>query len=82
MPMPDNKSLNGIPFNVSDVEISVSNGHISSVVFTDASAGKKIMLCPSVGVVTFGGISTPFSLSNGSVKIGRSGMTILWQPSK
>jgi hypothetical protein len=76
------KSLSEMDFNVSDVEISVSNGRISSVGFTDAYDGKRITLSACAGDVIFSGINTRFSLSSGSVKIGQSGIRVLWLPSK
>ena len=82
MPMLGLKYSNGTDFNVCDVEIHVSNGRISSVVFTDAFDGRQIMLSASAEGVTFGGISTPYCLSSGFVRIGRKGMSIFLPPSK
>jgi hypothetical protein len=69
-------------FVVSDVAVHILNGRMSLVEFINASDGRRITLSACAEGVTFGGINTLFSLSNGSVKIGPNGMTVLWQPSK
>ena len=78
MPVVDSESLNGTDSNVFVAEINVFNGHISSLVFTCASDGKKITLCPCAEAVISGGTSIHSYPWTGSVRIGMNVTSESW----
>ena len=79
----DNGYSSVTDFVVSGVAVRIRNGRMLSVELTNGCDGSQITLSPSAGgVISFSGINTQFSLRNGSVRLGPSGLLILWESSK